>query len=549
MERHPVIICGAGPVGLTMSILLSREGIHHLLVERRPRVSTLPRARGVMSRSSEIWSQLGLYEELSELSLPPEWNHHFLYLQTLAGEMIGKMPSNCMGPAALAAYTPYDFRCAAQDKIDSMLWRKAESHSHAKLRFSTEIIDTAQDADGVTVTLRGQDGSQETVAADWLIAADGGRSPLREAAGIASTGPTALATYLNTFFDADLSQWTKDRKGPLIWTFANGKVGTFQALDGKTRWMCQINVDPEREPIDSWTEEKVIRRLRDMVGDPAVEQVAFTLHSFYPYTIAACVADRLRDGRMFLVGDAAHRIPPAGGFGMNTGIQSAHNLAWKLAAVIRGEAQGTLLDTYDPERREVAWRACEFGRINVGSIRAIMTAPGDAEKREAIEQSRQFGNWAGLDVGVHYEGAGAYITDNAPAPERADPVVDYVPTAKPGYRAPHIWLRDGERRLSTIDLFQRRFTLLAGRAGQAWIAAARRLTSPVQAFVVGPGGDLVPEADFNDLYGIDDRGAVLVRPDGHVAWRSTAMVDNPEDALRSVMERLGLFESALVAAE
>ena len=541
MSQAPVIICGAGPVGLTTSILLSRLGIPVRLVERRADVSTLPRSRGIMSRTVEIWSQFGLYDEMTAFSLPPHWCERFVYLESLAGEVIGTMSSNCMAPGAQAAATAYDFRCAAQDQIDSMLYRHALTYPSAELSFSTELIEHRQDIDGVSVTLKHADGRLEEARTQWLVAADGGRSPLRERAGITSSGPTVIRWAVNNHFSADLSRWTGGREGTLIWTFANGKIGCFQPLDGKKRWMAQIMIDPAVDPIESWTPDRVVRQLRDMIGDPAAESVDFELHSTYPYAIAATVADRLRDGRLLLVGDAAHRIPPAGGFGMNTGIQTAHNLAWKLAAVVRGDATAALLDSFDVERREVAARACNFGRINAGYIAALERARSRDEQRAAVAASRQFGNWSGLDLGVHYETAGAFVPDDQPAPAVADPVIEYVACAKPGWRAPHLWLQYEGRRISTIDLFEREFVLLTGADGAGWLQAARDSALPlrIRAIEISIKGDAVPEGDFAALYGIGESGAVLVRPDGHVAWRAGTHASDParelSAALRTVL--------------
>jgi putative polyketide hydroxylase len=537
LREVPVIICGAGPVGLTTSIQLSRLGVETLLVERRDSVSTLPRARGIMSRTVEIWSHYGLYQEMTDFSLPADWCHEFIYTDTLAGDIIGTMPSNCMAPGAQAGNTAYDFRCAAQDQIDAMLLRCAQSYSSGEIRFSTELVSHSQDEEGVTVRLRLSDGSTEEVRAQYLIAADGGRSPIREALGVGSTGPTSLGCYVNNHFTADLSRWTADRQATLIWTLGQGKVGLFQPLDGKKRWMTQIMFDPTVDPPASWTDEKVLRRLRDMIGDEAAEEVDFDLHSSYTYVIEATVADRLRDGRVFLVGDAAHRIPPAGGVGMNTGIQTAHNLAWKLALVLAGAATDGLLDTFDTERREAAQRACAYGVTNLGYVRAIRMAETPEEQVAAIAASKQYGNWAGLDLGVHYEGPGAYVPDNSPQPESGHPVVDYLPSAKPGHRAPHLWLHSGAARLSSVDLFETEFVLLTGAEGSAWLAAARDPKVPVsvQAYDVHDTGRLVPELDFCRLYEIEPSGAVLVRPDGHVAWHSVNAPPDPADSLRSAV--------------
>src|SRR5260370_29081591 len=186
-------------------------------------------------------------------------------------------------------------------------------------------------------------------------------------------------------------------------------------------------------------------------------------------------SDQLRKGRLILTGDAAHQVPAYGGFGMNTGIQSAHNLAWKLGAVIRGEAGSALLDTYDIERREVAHRVIDFGRKNAGYVEQLMTAVRQAssteEKSAIISASRQYGNWWGLDLGVHYEGDGAFVPDDVQAPEVSDPVIEYIPHAKPGHRAPHFWGTCGDQRVSPIYLCHERFVLLAEPEALAWRAA------------------------------------------------------------------------------
>jgi putative polyketide hydroxylase len=541
MSQTPVLIVGAGPVGLTTSILLSRQGIPNLIVERRDGISTLPRARGIMSRTVEIWSQFGLYDEMTAFSLPPHWTRSFLHLDTMAGELIGEMPSNCMAPGAQGENTAYDFRCAAQDQIDGMLLRCAQSYDECSIAFSTKLVAFVQDSNGVSVTVEKPSGATETLRTPWLIGADGGRSTVRELAGITCTGPTDIAHFVNNHFSADLSRWTKDREATLLWTYAKDRVGCFQPLDDKQRWMCQIRFDPSVDPFESWTPERVVRRLRDMVGDPAVEDVEFTLHSTYTYALAASIADKMREGRVLLVGDAAHRIPPAGGIGMNSGIQTAHNLCWKLAAVMKGYAPEALLDTFDPERREVAHRACEYGRVNMGYVNAIQIAKNREGQRAAVAASKQYGNWAGLDLGVHYEtDSGSFVHDNVVAPEVEHPVINFVAHAKPGYRAPHIWLSDGTRRFSSVDLFERGFVLLAGADGGAWKEAARAYSgaAPLQALLVGERGDLKPEGDFEKLYGIRGDGAVLVRPDGHVAVRWTSSESDAAAALTLALNRV-----------
>jgi len=542
MEDVCVIIVGAGPVGLTTSIMLSRLGIPSLLVEKREGVSGLPRARGVNQRTAEIWSQFGLYDELTDASLPPAWCRRLIYTDIMSGQIIGEMPSNSMSPGANAAFTARDFRLTSQDRIDSILLRHAKTHSVAQFRFKHELVEFDQDSDGVTATILDRAaGVYRRTRTRFLVAADGGNSTARELAGIRSVGAFNQGSYVNAHFRADLSRWTKGREGALIWTLGRGVEGAFNALDGQQRWSCQIQLAPADDPMEIWTHERVITRIREMVG-PDARDLDIEVYSAATYTISSLVAERLRKGRVLLVGDAAHKIPPFGSIGMNTGVQTAHNLVWKLAAVLGGSAPMALLDTYDQERREVAQRVCTFGRINAGYVRAIQLAETGEAKRAAVAASAPFGNWVGLDLGVHYERPGAFVPDDAAPPAVDDLVTDYRPTAKPGYRAPHFWLRRGADRLSSIDLFERDFVVLAGPQGDGWVEAARRIATRrplgLVGFAVGSRCELVPEtANFTELYGIRDTGAVLVRPDGHVAFRSPNMAADPEAALRNALRK------------
>jgi putative polyketide hydroxylase len=283
----------------------------------------------------------------------------------------------------------------------------------------------------------------------------------------------------------------------------------------------------------------VLDRVRAMIGDPAAKDIDFDLHSHYPYTLAAVVSKRLRDGRVLLVGDAAHHVPPFGGIGLNSGLQTAHNLAWKLVAVMRGVAGTALLDSFDTERREVAQRVIQYCMDNLHYVLDIRHAETHEAQQRAVEASRPYGNWAGLDLGVHYEGEGAFIDDGTPLPDVAHAVMDYVPSARPGYRAPHFWAQNGERRFSVIELFEGDFVLLTGVHGAPWIDAASASTgmsgAPIRAWRVGAGADLVPDRSFTELYGIADDGAVLVRPDGHVAFRCAGAVTDPVTTLRHAL--------------
>jgi putative polyketide hydroxylase len=542
----PVLISGSGPVGLVLSILLSRQGIRNVIVEKRDRINTLPRARGITVRTVEILDQLGLREDLDAIALPSLWTRYFIYTEKLAGQLIGTMPADAMRPAAAADRSPAHYVVAAQDRIDPMLYRAAKRHAQAEVRFSTEVISYVEDAEGITTTVRKPNGTLSRIRSRYLIAADGGKSTLRKLAGIGETGRANLRSFINNHIRADLGRFTAGREAALIWTLAPGLEGVFQMLDGDKLWAVQVQYDRQAASDDMWTEETALERLRAMIGDPTADEVSIEIIKAYPYTLSSMISDQLRKGRLLLTGDAAHQIPPYGGFGLNTGIQTAHNLAWKLAAVIRGEAPVELLDTYDSERREVAKRVCEFGRTNSGYVEQLMTAVRNArssEERAAIvSSSKQYGTWWGLDLGVHYEGVGAFVSDDIPPPVVADPVIEYIPHAKPGYRAPHFWAQRAGERLSSLSLFDGGFVLLAGPEGGAWIDAARahdgRLVPKIQPYRVAADGDLIPEMDFCKLYGVGPSGAVLVRPDGHVAYRAPRVVGDPLTTLYDVLDRI-----------
>jgi hypothetical protein len=253
-----------------------------------------------------------------------------------------------------------------------------------------------------------------------------------------------------------------------------------------------------------------------------------------PWEASAIVADRYRVGNVFLAGDAAHEMPPTGGFGLNTGVQDVHNLAWKIAAVLRGKADETLLDSYDAERQP-------FGRIITQNALANALSMGRNARQSNVLPRREFLNEQGLIFGASYDSM-AMLPDDTPPVDVDDPVTDYVPSARPGGRAPHVRLTRGHEQISTIDLFGPHFVLLAGRDGEAWRQAAQAIGSswpPLVGYTIGGDGDLGdPDGDWHNAYGVDADGAVLVRPDGHVAWRSRSGASNPEDVLRNALDRL-----------
>jgi hypothetical protein len=375
-------------------------------------------------------------------------------------------------------------------------------------------------------------GEQIPVRAQYVIAADGAQSPIRRMLGVTMIGPEAVYDSVNILFNADLRPWTARRPAALYFVEQPDLRATFLTINAVDRWsflvhsLSAYNYTPEH-----LTEERSIALIRRGVGVPDLD---VTILGVSFWEASARVADQYGHGRIFLAGDAAHEMPPTGGFGLNTGVQDVQNLAWKLAAVLHGQANASLLDTYHAERQPLGVAITEASLANSLSMGRT------ARQADAVLPRPEFLNEQGLIFGASY-GSSAVIPDGTPPQQLDDPVTQYVPTARPGRRAPHVWLeRDGVR-LSTIDLFGRCFVLLAGRRGDAWRAAAQQLAGPsyptLVAHTIGAGGPLTdPDDTWQDAYEIDDEGGVLVRPDGHVAWRSRAASDDPARAIIAAMD-------------
>jgi hypothetical protein len=394
-----------------------------------------------------------------------------------------------------------------------------------------------QDAAGVTATLRGP-GGETQVRARYLIAADGARSPVRKALGIPMHGVHEVYRSVNVLLNADLTPWVKDRPSAVYLIQQPGLRATFMTINGINRWGFLINL-PLDASFDPYTPERCAAVVRIAAGVPDLD---VRILGIDPWVAGAEVAERYRVGRVFLAGDAAHYMPPTGGFGLNTGVQDAHNLAWKLAAVLNGWAAPGLLDTYEAERRpygEYVTRECLETAISMGRGPQAADDPAAAAKLARPE----FHNELGMIFGASYASS-AVIADGTAPPAVANPVADYVPCARPGSRAPHVWLERDGRRISTHDVVDTRFTLLAGRRGEPWCDAARAaagsLGVPLAAFTVGAGANVGdPEEQWAPAYGVEADGAVLVRPDGHVAWRHRTGASDPrreiESALRGML--------------
>jgi 2-polyprenyl-6-methoxyphenol hydroxylase-like FAD-dependent oxidoreductase len=549
MERVPVLIVGGGPVGLAMALELARCGVRSLLVERHDTTTRHPKARNLNTRTLEVARGWGaaVHDALVAVNLPPGWTEQIIYTRTLAGEELGRMRTGGFsGPGP--AVSPDAPILSSQDIFEPILRRGAQATGLAELRFGHEagrIERGAASADDLVVIAVTERATSRVyrVEAEYLVAADGASSPIRSQLGVEMEGPSGIGHFVNVYYRADLDPWVAHRPAILYWVVTPDVRGVLQPLDARGRWLCQIAYDGSQESFAAYDARRCTEWLRQAVGDPTL---APEILSIGTWTMNAVVAQRFRHGRAFLVGDAAHQLPPTGGFGVNTGIQTAHNLAWKLALVRAGVAGPALLDTFERERLPVgrfnADRSLENSilvqRINLaatGELPALSPA-------EAVHASRRYGNFAGMELGFHYDSA-AVIDDGSEPPVPADPVIDYLPVARPGHRAPHVWLLQHGSQCSTLDLFDSGFTLLVGSDGARWVGAARaaseQLGVRIEAHSIGaPAGWRDTNGEFRRLFGIDDSGAVLVRPDGHVAFRSAQLTADANQTLATALRRI-----------
>ncbi|MFC4911203.1 FAD-dependent oxidoreductase [Actinomadura gamaensis] len=533
-----IVVAGAGTVGLSAALFLAHHGAEVLVVERREGPDVHPRATGVGARTMEFFREVGIEDAVNAAAIPmtrglgkvdaptlAAADLHAPDLQTAESEVAEsevaerkaaerkaaerkaaerETLADAAPPRALrmaerfGAFSPAALRgTCPQNRLDEVLLRAALDRG-VKVAYSTTLTSFTQDASGVTTVLTsddaGPDGSVEQ-RADYLIAADGARSGIREALGIGTSGPGALGEPLmNILFEADLTPYTRGNSFVACGTDA----GLLVTIDGRRTWVLHV----PRE--DGMSDERCRELVRAAVGDPGLD---VRVVGAQPWRVRGQLADRFRDGRVFLVGDAAHTVPPLGAFGMNTGVADAHNLAWKLAAVLDGAAGPGLLDSYEAERRPVAALALEQSLIRLTDPRLHWgTGPEAVAAREAAGAV----NAPIVVLGYRYDSS-AIIGARAELPSTEDVVLD----GSPGSRVPHQWVEDG---VSTLDLVRSRFTVFTN--AELWAKAAKNADLPCHLIEAG----WLPE-----------NGMVLVRPDGFVAFRSS---DASSTDLREVMRRL-----------
>jgi len=537
----PVLVVGAGPTGMAASILLGLQGVASLVVERRAAPQRAPAAHVVNARTFEILRAAGVdMARVAAACRPPADAGAVRWVATLAGEELGSLPFEQQGDDVLAA-TPTPLRNLSQHRLEQILLDHLRTQPNADLRYAHEWESAEQDAAGVTSRVRDlATGETRVVRSRWLLAADGAGSPVRKSLGIEPIGPPRLASFVMIHFAADLRAIVRDRPGVLYFVSDPRARGVFVAHDIDREWVFMHPWEPERERAEDYGASRCAEIVRTALGSAVPP---FTVQTIATWHMSVQVAERYRGGRAFLVGDAAHRFPPTGGLGLNTGVQDAHNLAWKIAAVEHGSAAPALLESYEQERKPVAQQNAEASARNAAKLLEVAQAlgpEGDGDRaavRAAVANQAEHFDMLGLQLGFRYE-RGALVADGTPPPRVANPVREYVPCARPGARLPHAWTERGGARASTLDLLPvDRFTVIVGRRGDAWLDATAKLDAPFARLAIGR--DVRDEDGAWTLaLGIGDDGALLVRPDQHVAWRAARGAADPEAVLREAFARV-----------
>ncbi|MGG5794406.1 FAD-dependent oxidoreductase [Bacillus nitratireducens] len=533
-SKHvPVLIVGGGLSGLSSALFLAKHNIDYLLIERHPSTAIHPKAGGITFRTMELFRELGLEKRI---------------------RLAGKALENCRGRIAVQTIAEVNNEeveqiRAAQYENNENLVRKVEEISPSKqtacyqitleemmlqygqklggnLSFNHELVSYEQNENGVIATIRNRDTKEEsTIYCDYVIAADGAKSKIREQLGILTEGRGTIGGYyMNIYFEADLSECIKGDAFGFTMIRHPKVIGALIPVDNESKWIYHVAYDPLKgEQPEDFSIERCKQIIQTAIGSMDIKP---EILSVLPWEASESTAVKFQDNRIFLVGDSAHIMPPTGGFGSNTGIQDAHNLAWKLAAVIKGKANPKLLETYHDERYPVA-------KLTTDHASSILF-------RAAGREEGNLSNMDSLAVTAGYQYCSEAIIDECNTPHRMN-IVDL--NGRPGTRAPHFWGTYEGKEVSILDLFGSNFVLLTGAEPSTWTEAARDVSSKlgvnIKVYRVGLSGDFVAQKDvLSELYGIGHGGAALIRPDGFIGWRLEKEVVNPDVVLEEVMGNL-----------
>jgi len=583
VESTRVLIVGGGGAGLTCASLLAGLGIESLLVSALPTTSILPKAHVLNQRTMEILGDIGVAEKIYARSTPAEnmkamgWYAGFCGPEPEYGRTIGKVECWGHGNENLNWLQASACRSAnlPQIRLEPIMKARADELNPGRVRFHHELIELEQNGECVSALIKNHDtGAQYRVRADYLLGCDGGRTVGRQV-GIEFEGLGTIAHSITAHISADLSALATDPDVLIrwIWSPALGEMAVLVPM-GPDHWgpaseEWVVHVSQRVDQVTDLTDAEIERMMRSALG---LGDMPIRFHKISRWTLEGLLAERFRVGRVFIVGDAAHRHPPTGGLGLTSGIQDAHNLCWKLAAVLKGQAGESLLDSYEAERRPVDARNIQRSMENavthfeIGAAfglsptltaqenwqqlkKVVSGLPEDAERsaqaRQAIRRASMEADELNVEYGYRYD-SDAIVPDGSPEPVAIDDIRVYEPSTRPGSPLPHAWidLASGQRRALKDLVAPGRFLLIAGEQGQDWCAAARTIAAThglaVDALRIGhlEGDAFDPRLTWAQFRGISEAGAVLVRPDRVVAWRSEGRVHDPAAALAGALSRV-----------
>jgi 2,4-dichlorophenol 6-monooxygenase len=571
-----VLIVGSGPAGSAAALFLSTLGVPNIMITKYRWTANTPRAHITNQRAMEVFRDLGIEDQVLAEATPHHLIGDTVFCTSIAGEEIGRIHTWGTGAGRAADYqlaSPCLTVDIPQTYLEPILVKNATVRG-TQSRFSTEYLSHTQDADGVVVLVLDRlTGMRYTIRAKYLIGADGARSKVAADIGLPYEGAMDVAGSMNITFKADISAYCEHRPSVLYWVIQPGSnvggigAGLVRMVRPWNEWLIVWGYDINDEPpvVDEAAATQIVRSL---LGMPDLE-VEITGASLWGNN--EMYATHLQSGRVFCAGDAVHRHPPSNGLGSNTSIQDSYNLAWKLAAVLNGQASPALLETYSAERAPVAERIVkrankssrEFVDLFVAlGVTAAETeqemvdqieerkanTPAGAAKRAALVKAMELKHYEfnahGVDLGQFYT-SGAIVPDGTspPEPDR-DPDLYYQASTVPGAHLPHAWVGDNLRKLAMMDLAPyTRFTLVTGITGQGWESAAGKVASELgidlATVVIGPGREVTDlYYDWSRLREVDESGALLVRPDKHIGWRAATLPADPESALRAALTRI-----------
>lgn len=568
-----VLVVGSGPAGSAAALALSTLGVATTVITKYRWTANTPRAHITNQRAMEIFRDLGIEQDVLADATPHHLVGDTVFCTSIAGEEIGRIHTWGTSPQREADYqlaSPCLTVDIPQNYLEPILVRHAAERG-AQVRFSTEYLSHTQDADGVDVQVRDRiTGATYTIRAKYLIGADGARSQVAADLDLPFEGAMDIAGSMNITFKADIAAFCDHRPSVLYWVIQPGSnvggigAGLVRMVRPWDEWLIVWGYDIAGEPpvVD---EAEAVRIVRNLLGMPDLE-VEITGTSLWGNN--EMYATHLQRGRVFCAGDAIHRHPPSNGLGSNTSVQDAYNLAWKIAYVLQGHAGPALLETYSAERAPVAERIVKranrssrefvdlfaaLGVLEAETEEEMLAAieerkantPEGLAKREALVKAMELKNYEfnahGVELGQFYDST-AVLSDGTPRPEPTrDPDLYYEASTVPGSHLPHAWVGDQVRKQAMMDLAPYTdLTVITGIAGEAWEAAVETLAAetglPLRCVVIGPGREVTDlYYDWSKLREVEESGALLVRPDKHVAWRSRTLPEDPVGALRDAL--------------